>query len=106
MAMDIDTGKAISGAAEIEQSINGILATIPGDRYMRAEYGSGLFELVDVGMDASGKARLAQAVGESLRRFEPRVKITKVAFEGTPGELVQTVYGTIRTTNEQIILRR
>ena len=106
MAMDIDTGKEITGAAEIEQSINSILETIPGDRYMRADYGSELFELTDIGMDASGKARFAQAVSEAIRRFEPRVRITRVAFEGTPGELVQTVYGTIKTTNQQIIVRR
>lgn len=106
MAMDVDTGKEITGLGEIEQSVNRILETIPGDRYMRAEYGSALFELTDIGMDASGKARMAQAVSEAVRRFDPRVKISRVTFEGTPGEIVQTVYGTVKQTNQQIIVRR
>lgn len=105
-AMHRETGKEISGLAEVEQAIDEILDTIPGDRIMRAEYGSELFALTDIGMDPSGKARFAQAVGEAIRRFEPRVKVQRVAFEGSPGEMVQTVYGTVRSTSEQVVVNR
>jgi uncharacterized protein len=106
MAMHRETGKEITGMAEIEQAVDEVLDTVPGDRIMRADYGSGLFELVDVGLDSSGKARIAQAVGDALRRFEPRVKVSRVAFEGSAGEIKQTVYATVRTTNEQITVKR
>ena len=106
MAMDRETGKEITGIAEIEQAVDEILDTVPGDRIMRADYGAALFELVDRGMDASGKAAFAQVVGDALRRFEPRIKVTQVLFEGSPGELRQTVYGTVRTTSEQITVKR
>ena len=102
MAMDAETGKELTGLEEIEQSVDTILGTTPGDRVMRADYGSELFELTDVGMDGSGKARFAQAVGVALQKFEPRVSVTKVDFEGEPGAMTQTVRGTVRTTSDQI----
>lgn len=105
-AMNRMTGHDIEGIDEIEQSISEILDTVPGDRVMRAEYGSGLFFLVDGGMGPSGKARLAQATAEALRRFEPRVRITRVAFGGSPGEVVQTIYGAVPSMNKQITVRR
>lgn len=102
MAMDAETGKEITGLAEIEQSVDTILEHTPGDRVMRWPYGSELFELTDVGMDGSGKARFAQAVGEALQKFEPRVSVSKVDFEGEPGAMTQTVRGTVLTTSGQI----
>lgn len=105
-AMDRVTGKRIDGLEEVEQAIDEILDTIPGDRIMRADYGSELFELTDIGMDATGKARITQAVGEAIRRFEPRVRITQVEFTGTPGALTQTVRGVVRVTNQQITVKR
>lgn len=105
MAMDRETGAEVTGLAEIEQSIDTVLGTIPGDRVMRADYGSGLFELTDVGMDASGKAKFAQAVGEALQKFEPRVVVSKVDFEAEPGAMTQTVRGVVRTTSEQVAVK-
>lgn len=109
MAMHRETGKEVTGIEEIEQSIDTILGTTPGDRVMRADYGSELFELTDVGMDASGKARFAQAVGVALQKFEPRVVVTKVDFavdlEDEPGTMKQTVIGHVRATSEQVAVK-
>ena len=105
-AMHRTTGKRIEGLEEIEQSVDEILETIPGDRVMRADYGSELYTLTDVGMDASGKTRIYQAVAGALRKFEPRLKISRVTVEGEPGEVTQTLYGTVLTTNEQVKIRR
>lgn len=106
MAMDRETGKEITGLAEIEQAVDEVLDTVPGDRIMRAEYGSALFDLVDVGLDQSGKAKIARAAGEALRRFEPRIVVKRIVPEGGPGEVRQTVYATVRTTNQQITIKR
>jgi phage baseplate assembly protein W len=105
MAMHRETGKEVTGLEEIEQAVDTILGTIPGDRVMRADYGSELFVLTDVGMDASGKARFTRAVGEALNKFEPRVVVQKVDFEGEPGSMTQTVRGAVRTTSEQVAVK-
>ena len=96
-AMDRRTGKALSGREEIEQALDEILDTPRGERLMRAEYGSDLFKLVDVGMDASGKAKLSQAIAEAIERHEPRVRLTRVAVHAEPGELHYDLHGYVRT---------
>jgi len=106
MAMDRVTGEEIAGIAEIEQSVSEILGTIPGDRYMRADYGSELFALTDIGMNASARARFALATGDALRRFEPRVRVDRVTIDGSAGEVVITAYCTMVQTGQQIVVRR
>lgn len=106
MAMDRETGKEITGLEEIEQAVDEVLDTRPGQRIMRADYGSELFTLTDIGMDASGKARIVGAVGEALRRHEPRVQIKRVISEGSPGELTMTLLGTVKSSGQQITLKR
>lgn len=105
-AMDRETGREIDGLEEIEQAIDEILSTTPGDRIMRADYGADLFSLVDIGMDAAGQTRIARVIGDAIRKFEPRVQIDQVQTDGGPGELRQTVIGKIRATSEQIAIRR
>lgn len=107
-AMHRTTGKAIQGVEEIEQSVLEILGTVSGDRIMRADYGSGIFELVDnAGMDASGKMRLAQAGAEALSRFEKRIQVKSAAFEASAdGTITQTIYATVRSTSERIVVTR
>lgn len=105
-AMDRETGREIAGIEEIEQSIDTILATTPGDRVMRADYGSDLFALIDnAGLDQSGKMRLTQATEEAIRRHERRVRIVRVDHEASPGTIVQTIYGRV-STGQQVIVRR
>lgn len=105
-AMHRTTGKEIVGREEVEQAIDEVLDTYPGDRVMRADYGSKLLTLTDIGMDASGTALLAGSVAGALQKFEPRVVVTKVTREVTPGEVVLTVRGTIKETHEQIVVRK
>ena len=106
MAMDRETGKEIVGLEELEQAVDEVLDTRPGQRIMRADYGSELFLLTDIGMDASGKARIVGAVAEALRRHEPRVQIKRVLAEGAPGELTMTLLGTVKSSGQQITLKR
>lgn len=107
-AMDRNTGKSISNDAELEQSIDEILGTSLGDRIMHAEYGSNLFELIDnVGLSASGRAKVAQSCAEAIRRWEPRIRLDRVTTEGTSdGEITQTLYGTVASTGARIKVQR
>lgn len=106
MAMDRESGKEVLGLEEIEQSIDTILGTLLGDRVMRASYGSDLFALTDIGMDPSGKARITQSIGQALRTFEPRVRITRVVYDGEPGEVVATVQGVVPRSGQRVSVQR
>jgi phage baseplate assembly protein W len=106
MAMDRDTGKEVYGLAEIEQSIDTILSTMLGDRVMRGSYGSDLLSLTDIGVDASGKARLTQSIGQALRTYEPRVRVARVVYEGDAGEVVATVQGVVPRSGERVSVQR
>ena len=106
-AMDRDTGKAITGAEEIRQSVRTILGTIPGERVMRAEYGSELYDLTDIPLNGSGRARVTQATAGALTQWEPRLRITRVVFSGldATGQIVQEIHGTVTATREEIKVR-
>lgn len=106
-AMDRVTGKTIEGLVEIEQAVDEVLNTIPGDRVMRAEYGSELFELVDSPISATGRANVARATSEAIRRFEPRVSVKQVGMDASAdGTVVTTVRGVVRSTSERISVTR
>jgi phage baseplate assembly protein W len=93
--MDRETGAAISDAAEIAQSVREIIRTVPGDRVMRADYGSELMRLTDVPLNPAGRARITQATAKALATWEPRLRIGRVVFTETAlGSVVQEVQGT------------
>lgn len=105
-AMDKTTGKAIHDAEEIRQSVQEIIRTVPGDRVMRAEYGSELLNLTDVALNASGRARITQATAGAIAKWEPRLKMQRVVFtQQDAGSVVQEVQGTVVTTRENISIR-
>ncbi len=78
--MNAATGAPIAGDAHLVQSIADILTTPIGSRVMRRDYGSLLFELIDGPMNALGKLRLFAATAQALRRWEPRIRLTRVGL--------------------------
>lgn len=78
--VDAATGRALSGDAHLAQSIADILTTPIGSRVIRRDYGSTLFQLIDQPMNAVGRLRLFAAVAEALRRWEPRLQLTRVSI--------------------------
>lgn len=107
-AMDRETGKSLSGPPELEQAIDQIFRTYPGDRIMRAEYGSKLFDLVDVAdVSPSGRAKIAQECAGAVRRFEPRIRLDQVTTEANAlGDVTQTIYGTILASGQRVTINR
>ncbi|MCU4746349.1 MULTISPECIES: GPW/gp25 family protein [Streptomyces] len=69
----------VSGAQEIEESIRLILATSPGERPMRPEFGCALNDYVFAPADAGTAGQLAYEVRLALERWEPRVTVADVA---------------------------
>jgi phage baseplate assembly protein W len=69
---------------DIEQAIQIILGTIPGERIMRPEFGSRIHELVFAPDNASTRRLAAYYVEEALDRWEPRIDIVEVNAGSDP----------------------
>ena len=67
-----------SDAHEIEESIRLILATAPGERPMRPEFGCAVHDYVFAPADAGTAGDLAYAVRVALDRWEPRIELEEV----------------------------
>lgn len=68
----------VSGTADVERSIRLVLATYPGERPMRPEFGSTIADHVFAPADATTAGRLAHAVRTALDRWEPRIELEDV----------------------------
>lgn len=82
--MSATTGKLIDGNAHLAQSIADILSTPLGSRVMRRDYGSLLFSLLDQPLNAATRMLLRAATALALRRWEPRITLTRVDMGGDP----------------------
>lgn len=88
---------------EIEESIRLILATAPGERPMRPDFGCAIHDFVFAPADAATAGQLAFEVRSALDRWEPRIDIIdiKVAFDVVEeGTLYIDVQYAIRGTND------
>jgi len=96
IGMDKTTGKALSGGAHLAQSIADILTTPLGSRVMRRDYGSLLFELIDKPINPAIRMLIHAATAIALRRWEPRLRLSRVQLQGEPaaGRLTLRIEGT------------
>ncbi|MGN6655719.1 MAG: GPW/gp25 family protein [Rhodanobacter sp.] len=92
------TGAALDGVQHLAQSIGCILTTPVGSRVMRRDFGSLLPQLVDQPYNAATRIRLFAATASALMRWEPRLRLTRVAIAqaGSPGAVDVTIEG-VRT---------
>ena len=87
---------------DIEQAIELILATAPGERPMRPEFGCGVHDFVFDSIDASTVGRMELAIRDALDRWEPRVVVETVEFnldEVADGRLIIDIGYRVRATN-------
>jgi hypothetical protein len=66
---------------DVEQAIHIILATAPGERVMRPEFGCAVHELVFASIDALTLGQVEHAVRVALDRWEPRIGVEAVTFD-------------------------
>lgn len=64
---------------DIRQSIQIILATNPGERVMRPDFGAGLRDFVFEPADSTLANRIQTRVQEALIDFEPRIDVLQVS---------------------------
>jgi len=90
------------GEEDIEQAIELILATAPGEREMRPEFGCAVHDLVFDTVDAAMIGRLETAIRGALDRWEPRIEVEDLGFDlgGVgDGRLLITIEYRVRATN-------
>lgn len=93
----------VSGAEDIQQSIQIVLGTAPGERVMRPEFGCRAHELVFEPYDTATEALLIYFIEEALARWEPRIRIEKIEVEAHrhEGQVLAHIYYTIKATHDE-----
>jgi phage baseplate assembly protein W len=71
----------VSDDRDVREAIGLILATAPGERPMRPEFGCGLHEYVFDSIDARTLSRMEHAIRVALDRWEPRIEVQDVSFD-------------------------
>jgi phage baseplate assembly protein W len=101
---DVTGGLAlVAREREIEEAIRIVLATAPGERPMRPEFGCRIHDYVFAPADESTAGLVAYEVRDALRRWEPRVEVAQVLVHPDPDQqalLWIDVEYTIRHTND------
>jgi Bacteriophage baseplate protein W len=72
------------GEDSIEQAVEIILGTSPGERVMRPEFGCGIWELVMETNTAQLHGRVQAQVQDALVQWEPRIDVLDVRVEAPP----------------------
>jgi phage baseplate assembly protein W len=89
---------------EVEQAIQIILLTYPGERPMRPQFGSRMRDFVFRSADDSTAAELALEVKNAVRQWEPRVDVHDVLVSPDPDQQnrlnVDVIY-VIKHTNDR-----
>lgn len=84
-----------------------ILATAPGERVMRPDFGCGIHDLVFSTASATTLGQVVREVRDALVRWEPRIEVLGVDAAPDPAQparlLIQVDYR-VRTTNNQFNL--
>ena len=87
---------------DIDQAIQLILGTAPGERPMRPEFGCGVHDFVFDSIDANTIGNMEEAIREALARWEPRIDVREVRFDATEavnGLLTIDITYEVRATN-------
>jgi phage baseplate assembly protein W len=87
---------------DVDQAIQLILSTAPGERPMRPEFGCGVHDFVFDTIDAGTVARMETEIRSALDRWEPRIEVSDLEFEldGVDrGELLINIAYRLRATN-------
>jgi Bacteriophage baseplate protein W len=74
------------GVDNVEQAIYVVLATAPGERPMRPEFGCPLVDYMFAPLEPATYGRVAADVEQALRRWEPRIDLHGVTVGADPDQ--------------------
>ena len=66
---------AIKNETAIARSVRNIVMTIPGERFFQPSFGSSVNRILFSNMDEISASNLEDEIGNSIRNYEPRVKL-------------------------------
>ncbi|EAU3476740.1 baseplate assembly protein [Salmonella enterica subsp. enterica] len=102
LSLDRHTGKTLTDADHIRQSIQDIISTPKGTRVMRRDYGSLISEIIDFPVNNALPLQLMAAIFDAVTRQEPRVTLTEIQLSHSENGLTADI-GMMRTdTGENI----
>src|SRR3954470_23281083 len=84
----------VTRTREVEEAIRIILATAPGERPMRPDFGCAIHDLVFAPVNEQTAGRIQHEVHVSLDRWEPRIEVDDV--EVTAGTEQSVLYIDVR----------
>jgi phage baseplate assembly protein W len=94
--------------SEIDQAIQIILGTAPGQRVMRPTFGCRLHDLVFAPNNSQTAAQARRYVEEALGMWEPRIKVRSVEVQPDPQDysrlLIQIEYETKATHDRRSLV--
>jgi uncharacterized protein len=103
MRTDVTGGIAlVRRTREIEEAIRLILATSPGERPMRPDFGCAIHDFVFAPADAATAGQIAFEVRAALDRWEPRITVVdvQVVAGDDPGTLHIDIRYAVRGSND------
>ena len=89
---------------DIRQSLRIILSTRLGERIMRSDFGTDLYNMVYHNMDLTARTQLRAAIENAVLYWESRITLNEVSFdmsEERSGKLSILLEYTIRLTNSR-----
>jgi phage baseplate assembly protein W len=92
------------GADDLDRSMAVVLATAPGERVMRPQFGCRIWDLLFEPVTANLLGLMAQAVRDALAQWEPRVlveEVTPVPDEKDHALIVINVRYRVKATNDR-----
>ena len=89
---------------DIEQSLHILLATRPGERIHRFDFGCGINRFVHEEMTVTNQTLLKEVIFDAILMYEPRVTLNEVTFDLEKiyeGMLMISLDYTVRRTNSR-----
>ena len=87
---------------DVDQAIQLILGTAPGERPMRPEFGCGIHDYVFESIDSYTLGRIDYEIRLALDRWEPRIDLVDIDFDTSEaglGKLVIDITYSLRATS-------
>ncbi|MDQ1713578.1 MAG: uncharacterized protein QOE45_3028 [Frankiaceae bacterium] len=93
-----------SGAGDIDRSLRIVLATAPGERVMRPQFGCRIWEMMFEPVTENLLGAMGEAVLDAVAQWEPRIEVNdvNVLADDDDASLVRILLRyTVKTTNDE-----